>query len=703
MTRRWIVLTALAAATFFVASLGLSWILARPPHQAIKPAGPIVMITMPTLTWDDVSAKRTPHLWKLSQNGAVGNLVTRTTSGHSCSDNAWTSVSAGTRTSIGKSPPETPPGEPVGSCGKTAAPIVYDTNRAWLSGWQGWAENVEDKGFKARIGLLAASQEKKGRCVAGVGGMAAYGAADRDGEIDPFYPNVKDADFDACPITLVNLGSTQDSALGTLLDKLPDDATLVVSGHADDATRERLRTVIISGPDVEEGLLRSTKTRQPGLLQGTDLTALLMQGAAAPPKRAPYEAREPVVQPETDMVSAVKHVRGISVALRDEHRLVPPFFYTYTTLALLAIVGGLVLLRRSPRQGRRFFAAFGAWAASVPVSTFLIGLAPWWQASRPGVALIGGVLLTAVAIAAIALTGPWRRWIAGPAVLIATTTAVVIALDVTHSSRLQLISLMGLQPVYGGRYFGMGNVAYALYASCALLVTALLAGRWIQRGQPRLAAATVVVMGCCTLIIDGHPSWGADAGGPLALLPAFGYLALNAGGLRVTWQRILAVGGGAFVVVGGLAYLDYLRPPAYRTHIGNFVAGFVESGSTSALERNIQLNLKMLTSQWINLLVPVMLALTMYALMRPESRLGRPLRRLTSRVRFLGHGLAAVTICWLIGFGANDSGTAIPPSGMIVMLPLVILIAASKGRYAPRDAPVTAGSVLEPSAGGPRP
>lgn len=689
MTRRWTVLTALAAVAFFAASLGLSWILARPPHEAIHPKGPVVVVAMPTLTWDDVSAEETPHLWKLSQRGAVGNLATRTVAGHSCSRNTWVTLSAGTRTAIGPLVGETQPGEPV-ECPPVAAPVVYDKNAAWFGLWQQWGELTSDRGFKARIGMLAESQQANNRCVAAVGPLAAYGAANTDGDVAPYYPSVNDADLTACPTTLIDLQTTQDAALGKVLKKVPKDATVVVTGHADDDTSESARSVMVAGPDVQRGLLRSSKTRQAGLLQGTDLTALLMRGGTGAHEDATYEARLPVVQPEEDMVGAVDHVRGISSALRDEHRLVAPFFYTYVIVTLAVAALGCLLWRRSPRAGRRLFAALGAWTGAVPISSFLIGLVPWWEATRPEIALVGGVLGLAAGLAAVALLGPWRRWVAGPAVFLAATTAVVIALDVTHSSRLQLISLMGLQPIYGGRYFGMGNVAYALYASSALLLTALLAGRWIQRGRPRLAAATVVVLGACTLIIDGHPSWGADAGGPLALFPAFAYLALNAGGIKVTWQRILAVGGVALILVGGLGYLDYLRPKEYRTHIGDFVAGFLDSGSTGALQRNIKLNFEMLTSQWINLFVPVLLGLTMYALMRPDSRIGRPLAHLTRRVRFLGHGLAAVTICWLIGFCTNDSGTAIPPSGMVVIIPLVILIAASRGRLAPRDAPKAA-------------
>ena len=46
----------------------------------------------------------------------------------------------------------------------------------------------------------------------------------------------------------------------------------------------------------------------------------------------------------------------------------------------------------------------------------------------------------------------------------------VLALDVMTGSRLQLSSLMGLQPVVAGRFYGMGNPTFALFATAAAAV-----------------------------------------------------------------------------------------------------------------------------------------------------------------------------------------------------------------------------------------
>lgn len=684
--------TVTALVAFMMAFAAASWALARPANQAIPQPGPAVVVAMPELTWDDISPSRTPRLWSLMQDGAIANVATRNLLNHSCSDQSWLTLSAGSQTVMGKIAAATERGGEVDPCQPLPRPTVSG-ERATFPYWARWRTIAQARSSKEDLGLLGSVMAQRGQCVAAIGPTAAFGAADRSGVVRHYAATPAQADFSTCPITLVHLDRPTDQALGQVLDRLPARSTVAVTGLADDTTPEQLRAMIVSGPSVPHGLLGSSSTRQPGLVKASDLTAFLLErgrttaGAAA---QAPstMEGRRPFVQ-AADLDSAYDHVRGVSRALRFEHGFVAPFFYSYVIGVLAALALGLGLHRVSARVGRRWLTTVSALAAAVPVSTLLVGLLPWQDTSRPGLALTIGILGLAAAQAAIALLGPWRRWAPGPAAALATMTAVVIALDVTHSSPLQLTSMLGLQPVYGNRFFGMGNVAFALFASTSLLAAALFAGRWRRRGAPLLAALTVLVIGCWAVVVDGHPSFGAEAGGPLALLPAFAYLALNAAGLSVTWRRMLLIGGVTALVAGSLGYLDYLRPAQDRTHIGDFVAGLLDNGRTHELTMTVKQNFALLTDQPINLFVPLLLIVVIYALIRPTSRLGRPLAVLDSRIPFLGHGLAAIALVWMISFATNDSGTAIPPAGMLVTVPLVILLALSRGRAEPRDVAAT--------------
>ncbi|AKU18466.1 hypothetical protein VV02_25760 [Luteipulveratus mongoliensis] len=681
----------MAVVAFVVASLAVSALMARPHHRSIGQPGPLVIVAMPTMTWDDISPKATPAVWALAQEGAVGNIVTRAISAHSCSIHAWLTVSAGARATLGKGPGQTGSDRKIEPCNTIPNPQKIGQG-ARFPGWKKWRTDSLKRPIPAEIGLLATRLRAQGSCVAAVGKGAAIGAADNSGLVARYSPTIETANFTTCPVNLVSFDKIDDDALGTLMTRLPEKTTLVVTGHADDTDQESLRAVIVAGPDTPKGLLRSPSTRQPGLLQNSDLTALALSRSDANPSL--LDGRLPAVQPSPNADHSIEQVRDVNQALFDEHRVVNQFFIRYIIAAGFALAAGLAMLWVPTLRtwARRWFVIVGAVCGAVPVSTFLVGLVPWWNTSRPGTVLSLSIIAIAFGLGAIAVLGPWRRWVAGPAVFLAALTASVIAIDVTHGSPLQFTSIMGLQPVFGGRYYGMGNVGYALSASTAILTASLLAGRWILRGQRRLATATIVLIGMTAVVIDGYPSWGADAGGPAALLPAFAYLALNAAGLAVTWKRILYVGGLTVVVVGGLGFLDYLRPPEVRTHLGDFMASLINDGRLTSLQRNVRANWTMLTGVWINMFVPLLLLLVIYVLIARDSRLGRPLAAVTSRVRYLGHGLAAVAICWLLGFLSNDSGTGIPPCGMVVIAPLVVMIAASSGRLTPKDVPLEAAS-----------
>jgi len=257
---------------------------------------------------------------------------------------------------------------------------------------------------------------------------------------------------------------------------------------------------------------------------------------------------------------------------------------------------------------------------------------------------------------------------------VAAATFVVIAQDVLHGSRLQLIAVMGLQPVYGGRYFGMGNVGAALWVTSALVAAAMFGNYLLRHGHPRLATATIVLIGLTTLVIDSVPWWGNKAGAMLAITPSFAYLALCASGLRITWRRVGAIGAITVVLAALFTLVNTLVPVRDRTHIGNFGAEAAR-GDFSGLWNIVRLNSHMLTSNWLNGSVLILIVGIVAYFLRP-SLIKRPLDAVLDQLPLLGAGISAVMLCWLLAFLAEDSGTGIPPTGLLVLAPLLTLLAA---------------------------
>jgi hypothetical protein len=177
------------------------------------------------------------------------------------------------------------------------------------------------------------------------------------------------------------------------------------------------------------------------------------------------------------------------------------------------------------------------------------------------------------------------------------------------------------------------------------------------------------------VFIDGYPQWGADGGGPPALLPGLAYLVLAILGIRMTWRRAALIGlvtAGLFLLV---AFLDSLRPTEQQSHLGRFFEALLNGGAWDIIVRQLDQNVSILFGNYrLALLVPIALVFVIYILARPTSWGSRALQRSFEACPTLRPGLIALLITLTIGFAINDSGVAIPANGAIIAVPLIIAV-----------------------------
>ena len=123
----------------------------------------------------------------------------------------------------------------------------------------------------------------------------------------------------------------------------------------------------------------------------------------------------------------------------------------------------------------------------------------------------------------------------------------LLVVDMLIGAPLQLNTVFGYSPTVGGRFAGMGNLAYGQFAGAAfLLVRAAVApARRPQRRHGRRPSAC----SCWPIVIDGMPIWGSDVGGVLAFVPAVGVTAAVLLGHRVRWRSVAV--WGSLAVAGG--------------------------------------------------------------------------------------------------------------------------------------------------------
>jgi hypothetical protein len=310
--------------------------------------------------------------------------------------------------------------------------------------------------------------------------------------------------------------------------------------------------------------------------------------------------------------------------------------------------------------------------AALPVASFLANLVPWWRSQHPGVVLWAALLAWSVFLGVLAGTGPWRRRTFGPAGFLAAVTASVLAADVITGSRLQLSSLWGLSPLDAGRFYGLGNVAFAAFAMTALIAAAWAAATLLTRGRRRAAALTVAAIGVAAVVVDGWPSFGADFGGVLALVPGFALLTAGVGGLRVTLRRAAAVVGAAVAAVGTIAVVDWARPPANRSHLGRFVQQAIDGDIGAILRRKLEANIQSFGQRpALGLLVLGVLIVTTVVVAWPERLRVTKVVDAYAAEPALRPCLAACLLTAVVGLTVNDSGVIIPAVALMAAVPLV--------------------------------
>lgn len=232
---------------------------------------------------------------------------------------------------------------------------------------------------------------------------------------------------------------------------------------------------------------------------------------------------------------------------------------------------------------------------------------------------------------------------------------------------------MRVQPIVAGRFYGLSNVGFALFATGALLAT-LAVTDVLLPAQRTLALAVVAGVGLVATVIDGAPGLGSDFGGPPAIVPAFAVLGLLIAGVRLTWRLCAIIAGATVAVLVSLSLLDWLRPAADRTHLGRFVQTVIDGDAWPVLERKATQNVKILFTSWLSALLPAAIAFVALVLARPVAWGVRPLQLAYDRSAVLRHGMVAFGVLCGVALVLNDSGVVIPAVAATVALPLLIAV-----------------------------
>ena len=643
------------------------------PAQASD--GRAVLVGVPGLRWSDVGPSATPNLWRLAQGSGIGLLSVRTVGARACPADGWVTVSAGARSAAGpycERPVRVTPYGPGAVVGEVARLRRMNA------------------GF-GPVGLLGDAVHRAGGCTAAVGPGAALAAADTAGRVDVYTPSAASLRGPRCPVTVVDAGRVSgsgagrsaavrrvDAVIGSVLAWAPS-SDVVVAGVSDDGA-VHLRPALATGSAGR--YLGSDSTRRADMVILPDLTATLLRSARIPaPAGLIGTPLLPSAVRPARLSSAVADLSSQDVAAQTHRRLLPGFFaaFVVSQVLLYAAAAAALRLRWSPRRRHGILSATrltALVAAAVPVSTYLVNAVPWWHTASPLAWLVAGVAACDVLVVGVAMAGPWRRDILGPGTVIAALTAAVLGLDLVTGSDLQLNSMMGYSPLVGGRYYGMGNIAFAVLATSSLLAAAGLA-QWLEPRWGRRAAVTsVLVVTLTAALLDSWTAWGSDFGGLIAFVPGLATTALLVAGRRVSFIRLQLLRATGMALVLGMAWVDYLRPPSRQTHMGRFFGQLVEGNSLPWLERKFTAMLHTLGNPTLMPVVVVAFLFVLLVLHRPGRAGTGGLALAYRRAPMLRAGLSGAFVTALVGGAVNDSGVAVPALALAVAVPLALAATA---------------------------
>jgi hypothetical protein len=213
------------------------------------------------------------------------------------------------------------------------------------------------------------------------------------------------------------------------------------------------------------------------------------------------------------------------------------------------------------------------------------------------------------------------------------------------------------------------------------------------------------------VVLEGLPMLGADVGGVLSMVPAFGVAGFVLAGRRIRGREILALLVATVVVLFAFALVDAARPPEVQTHLAR-IAEQVLDGRWETFSKNLgrrwQASLGGAElAGWITVGAVMVLAVA-YAVLVAIGRMGpratRPLRDRPTQAAILG-----LAVLGTVGLVANDSSVAVPLTMLIVVGPAGILQAVAPaardrgapppGAAAPEPAPPEPVGAARPSVG----
>lgn len=748
------------AIAILISALALALLLPLPAQAREHPR--VLVLISSGLSWSDVdpAEKEGKEFLDTLGTARVANLTRHNAAKTTCPLDGYLTLSTGMRVTPTNARAQ-------GHCPEIPA---FDDGVFSAVELKEWQKDAARQNEQAVPGTLGESLAEQGKKVVAIGPGASVAAMDNAGKVANYRPQATSegltsqvkATLEDAEVTIVDVGAVSpNSAIkvsstslnATPADGLPgadrtdkprskqvltsltaalkaaQDADLVFGlDVADHSATPHLGMAFTRAPGEKPGIIRSSSTRQLGLVSTVDFTSRILDatGADAPEYLVGgtfSAARDYGIAGNLDWLR--------NQALRsDQASILQARFIVLTGIILLAALGLLLfLLRREylgfSRRSRKVIVLLCLSASLLGPASFLAANIPAGILGGTGGNFTGNALqmsvplltvqffLLLIAIAAIlaafclaagkVVAGRWSGLEFSAPVLVAATLVLIwLLVSLLTGSPDQISAMFSSAATAATRFYGLNNNKYSFLFAAVLalecLVLAPAAARFPQRRHRYFIYGFTLL--AVAVILDGFPWLGADVGGPLAMVLGVGITLNWVLGKKVGPGKVIALIVAAFIASSLFVLVDKLASPPARTHFGRFISEVANGGGGIIVKRKAE---AMINTFGGPLTFTVLLILgagvTIWYLIkrklgvsadasRPHARLGGGLSAL-NRIPGAGYFAKGVLLTSILAALTNDSGALILVCAGLFTLPaldaMLILSAKEKSQLQKTD------------------
>ncbi|MCL2745938.1 MAG: hypothetical protein FWE48_02425, partial [Coriobacteriia bacterium] len=477
------------------------------------------------------------------------------------------------------------------------------------------------------------------------------------------------------------------------------DATIILASQATRSLaldREGFGPIVITGPQVEPGLLISDSTHREGLVIAGDITASILRimdlgqpvyvigcemrttdnlpALYSPPNRELYQSS----LTERRDVHLDLLVKMSDTAMSIEATRVSVITACIYITIIVLLTGALVITFANKRLSalmtravKMILYALILAVLSGPVSSWLMFLIYRWPAT-PAEAITQFALTTAgLWLVAVALwiydmkrTRPEGASKVSrlPLIFLSVFTTVVIVADQLLGAPASFASFFGYSPIAAFRFFGIGNEGAAILIGSVLVGIALILDAARDAGrhglEKHLRIWGIPVIGVFITFVGASPLLGSSNGFTPFSVTGFAVLWILANNRKIDWKNIL----GVLVAIAGFVFffmwLDHVT--AGQTHLIRSVDSAAQGGLIEIwhiIVRKAETSLRVFTtSTHFSWSFAALLGYLIYMRLRPAG----DFKNLITSNKYYGDAIAAVLAAGVAAVLSNDSGIVLP-------------------------------------------